>query len=151
MRQRTVKDPKRNTALDKKEAEQVDGGKRPRKEVATLPKPLGRTMADGALGRGRGGGTRGQGVWESRPTIADEHGKAMDRGGEEAIREMEKLANDQLVEQLGRQMNSRCCSRDWLKSRRRTTGGSGRSTWPSESRCWSWRRRRCSKTAGCSR
>jgi hypothetical protein len=28
----------------------------------------------------------------------------MDRGGEEAIREMEKLANDQLVEQLGRQM-----------------------------------------------
>ena len=28
----------------------------------------------------------------------------MDRGGEEAIREMDKLANDQLVEQLGRQM-----------------------------------------------
>jgi hypothetical protein len=37
-------------------------------------------------------------------TIADEQGKAMDRGGEEAIREMEKLANDQLVEQLGSQM-----------------------------------------------
>ena len=97
-----AKDPERNTALDRKEAEQVGGGKRPRKEVTALPKPLGRTVADGAQGRGRGGGTAG--VWESRPTIADEHGKAMDRGGEEAIREMEKLANDQLVEQLGRQM-----------------------------------------------
>jgi hypothetical protein len=29
----------------------------------------------------------------------------MDRGGEEAIREMDKLANDQLMEQLGRKIN----------------------------------------------
>ena len=100
-----AKDPERNTALDRKEAGQVGGGKRPRKEVVSLPRPLGSAVAGGAQGRGRGGGTRGQGVWESRPTIADEHGKAMDRGGEEAIREMEQQNNDQLVERLGRQIN----------------------------------------------
>jgi hypothetical protein len=94
-----AKDPERNTALDRKEAGLVGGGKRPRKEVVALPRPLGSAVAGGAQGRGRGGGSRGQGV-----TIADEQGRAMDRGGEEAIREMEKLANDQLVEQLGRQM-----------------------------------------------
>ena len=42
---------------------------------------------------------------ESRPTIADEHGKAMDRGGGEAIRKMEEQENDQPVEGLGRQIN----------------------------------------------
>ena len=94
-----AKDPERNTALDRREAGLVGGGKRPRKEVVALPRPLGSVVAGGAQGRGWGGGSRGQGV-----TIADEQGKAMDRGGEEAIREMEKLANDQLVEQLGRQM-----------------------------------------------
>ena len=83
-----AKDQERNTALDRKEAEQVGGGKRPRKEVTALPKPLGRTVAEGAKVRGRGGGNAG--VWESRPTIADEHVEAMDRGGEEAIREMEQ-------------------------------------------------------------
>ena len=66
-----AKDPERKTALDRREADQVGGGKRSRKEVTALPKPV----ADGAHGRGRGGGTRGQGVWESRPTIANEHGK----------------------------------------------------------------------------
>jgi hypothetical protein len=94
-----AKDPERNTALDRREAGLVGGGKRPRKEVVALPRPLGSAMAGGAQGRGRGGGSRGQGV-----TIDDEQGRAMDRGGEEAIREMEKLANDRLVEQLGRQM-----------------------------------------------
>ena len=72
----------------------------PRKEVTALPKPLGRTVVEGAQGRGRGGGNAG--VWESRSTIADEHENAMDRGGEEAIREMEQQNNDQLVEKLSR-------------------------------------------------
>ena len=83
-----AKDPERNTGLDRREAERVGGGKRPRKEVVALPRPLGSTVADGAQGRGRGGGTAG--VWESRPTISDEQGKAMDRGGGEAIRKMEQ-------------------------------------------------------------
>ena len=52
-----AKDPERNTSLDRKEVEQVSGDKRPRKEVAALPKSLGRTVADGAQGSGRGGGT----------------------------------------------------------------------------------------------
>ena len=52
----------------------------------------------GAQGRGRDGGNGG--VWEGRPTIADEQGKEMDRGGEEAIRETEKQNNDQLVKKL---------------------------------------------------
>ena len=69
-----------------------------------MPKPLGRTVADGTQGRGRGDGTRSQGVWESRPTIVDEHGQAMDRGRGVAIRKMEEQENDQLVERLGRQM-----------------------------------------------
>ena len=43
-------------------------------------------------------------MWESRPTIAGEHGQAMDRGGREAIRKMEEQENDQLVERLGRQI-----------------------------------------------
>ena len=93
------KGPERSIALDRREAGLVDGGKRPRKEVVAPPRPLGSAVAGGAQGRGRGGGSRGQGV-----TIVDEQGKAMDRGGEEAIREMERLANDQLVEQLGGQM-----------------------------------------------
>ena len=48
-----------------------------------------------------------QGEWAgaSRPTIADEQGNSMDRGGEEALREMSRQANELLVEQLGRQMN----------------------------------------------
>ena len=73
-------------------------------EATPLPKPQGRTVAVGAQGRGRGGGNGG--VWEGRPTIADEQGKEMDRGGEEAIREMEKQNNDQLVKKLGEQMNA---------------------------------------------
>ena len=85
-----AKDPELNTALDKREAEQVDGGNRLRKEAAALPKPLDRTVADRAQGRGTGGGTRSQGVWENRPTIADEHGQAMDMGGGEAIRKMDE-------------------------------------------------------------
>ena len=72
--------------------------------MAALPKPLGRTVAGGAQGRGRGGGTRSQGVWEGSPAIADEHGKAMDRVGGEAIRNMEQQKNAQLVERLGRQI-----------------------------------------------
>ena len=43
-------------------------------------------------------------MWESRPTISDDHGKAMDRGGGEAIRKMEQQENDQLAERLGKQM-----------------------------------------------
>ena len=46
-----AKDPERDTALDRKVAEQVSGGKRPRREATALPKPLGRTVADGAQGR----------------------------------------------------------------------------------------------------
>ena len=41
-------------------------------------------------------------MWKSRPTIDDEHEKAMDRDEEEAIREMKQQNNDQLVEKLGR-------------------------------------------------
>ena len=115
-----AKDPERNTALDTREAEQVGEGKRPRKEVNALPKPLGRTVADGAHGRG-------QGVWMSRPTIADKHGKAMDRGGEEAIRETEQQNNNQLVE-------------------RRTTEDSSRRIWPLGGTWRSWRRRNGSRT-----
>ena len=89
-----AKDPQLNTALGKKEAEQVGGGKRLRMEGTALPKPLDRTVADGAQGRGRGAGTRSQGVWESRPTIADENWQAMDRGGGKAVREMEEQEND---------------------------------------------------------
>ena len=37
-------------------------------------------------------------------TIADEQGRAMDRGGAEAIRKMEQQENDQLAERLGKQM-----------------------------------------------
>ena len=81
----------------------MGGGKRPRKEVTALPKPPERIVTEGAQGRGMDGGNAG--VWESRPTIADEHGKAMDRGGEGAIGEMEQQSNDQLVEKLGRQIN----------------------------------------------
>ena len=99
-----AKDPELNTALDKREAEQVGGGKRLRKEEAALPKPLDRAEAGGAPDRGRGGDTSRQGVWESRPTIADEQGQAMDRGGGETIRRTEQQENDQLVERLGRQM-----------------------------------------------
>jgi hypothetical protein len=84
-----AKDPERNTALDRREAGLVGGGKRPRKEVVALPKPLGSVVAGGAHGRGWGGGSRGQGV-----TIADEQGRAMDRGGAEAIRKMEQQEND---------------------------------------------------------
>ena len=86
-----AKDPELNTAPDKREAEQVGGCKRLRKEEDALPKPepLGRVGAGGAQGRGRGGGTSRQGVWESRPTITDEQGQAMDRGGGEAIRRVE--------------------------------------------------------------
>ena len=43
-------------------------------------------------------------MWESRPTIADEQGKAMDRGGEEAIRRIEQQESDQLAERLGKKM-----------------------------------------------
>jgi hypothetical protein len=99
-----AKDPELNTTLDKRESKQVNGGKRLRKEEAALPKPLDRAGAGGAQVRGRGGGTSRQGVWESRPAIADEQGQAMDRDGGEAIRRMEQQENDQLVERLGRQM-----------------------------------------------
>ena len=63
-----------------------------------------RAGAGGAQGRGRGGGTSRQGVWESRSIISDKQGQAMDRGGGGAIRRMEQQKNDQLVERLGRQM-----------------------------------------------
>ena len=76
MIRREAKDPELNTALDKRESEQVDGGKRLRKEEAVLPKPLDMAGAGGTQGRGRSGGTNSQGVWESRPTIADEQGQA---------------------------------------------------------------------------
>ena len=69
-----------------------------------MPTPLDKTVAGGAQGRGRGGGTNSQGVWESRPTVVDEQGQAMDRGGGEAIRKTEQQENDQLVKRLGRQM-----------------------------------------------
>ena len=42
---------------------------------------------------------------ESRPAIVDEHRRAMDRGGGEAIKKLEEQENDQLVERLGRQIN----------------------------------------------
>ena len=83
----------------------------------------------GAHGKGRGGGTSRQSVWESRPTIADEQRQAMDRGGGEAIRRMEQQENDQLVERLGRQMKELFAGLT-LKQEEdgRTTGGLGRRT-----------------------
>ena len=69
-----AKVPELNTALDKRETEQMGGGKRLRKEKVVLPKPLDRTVTGGAQDRGRGDGTSSQGVWESKPTIDDEQG-----------------------------------------------------------------------------
>ena len=89
------KDPERNVALDRKEARLVGAAKRQRGVVVVreLSKPLGKVT--------RAGGSTGlQERWTSKPTIADESGTSMDRGGEEAIREMNRQANELLVEQL---------------------------------------------------
>ena len=80
---------------------QVGAPKRQRqveKVARELPKPLGKVT-------GAGGNTGSQGKWASRPTIADEEGLPMDRGGEEALREMSRQANELLVEKLGNQMH----------------------------------------------
>ena len=69
-----------------------------------MPRPLNRVAAPGGS-TGAGGSTGQHGGGGSGPVITDETGQPMDRGGEEAIREMDKLAKDQLVEQLGRQIN----------------------------------------------
>ena len=101
-----VKDPKKIVALDRREARHTGAAKRQRgveTAVNELPKPLDKGAGAGCSTRaGDNTGQRGGGV--SRPVIAVESGMPMTRGGEEAIREMDKLANDQLVEQLGRQM-----------------------------------------------
>ena len=89
------KDPERNVALDRNEAILAGAAKRQKRleMVRELPKPLGKvTEAGGSTGLQEG--------WASRPTIADESGTPMDRGGEEAIREMNRQANELLVEQL---------------------------------------------------
>ena len=93
------KDPERNVALDRKEARLVGAGKRQRrvKVMRELPKPLGKVI-------GAGGNTGLQEGWVSRPTIVDESGEPMDRGGEDAIREINRQANELLVEQLSMQM-----------------------------------------------
>ena len=98
-------------ALDRREARQTGAVKRHRGAARSggawgqggLPKPLDREAAPGGS-TGAGGSTGQQGGGDSRPVIADETGQPMDRGGEEAIREMDRLANELLVEQLGRQM-----------------------------------------------
>ena len=148
-----AKDPDRNVALDRREARQTGAVKRHRGAERSggvwgqggMPKPLDKVAAPGGS-TGAGGSTGQQGGGDSRPVIADETGQPMDRGGEEAIREMDKLAKDQLVEQLGRQINELFTG--LVRSRRRTAGSSGRRTWPSGSRWWSWRGRSCSRTAG---
>jgi hypothetical protein len=68
-----------------------------------MPRPLNRVAAPGGS-TGAGGSTGQHGGGGSGPVITDETGQPMDRGGEEAIKEMDKLANDQLMEQLGRQI-----------------------------------------------
>ena len=54
---------------------------------------------------GAGGNAGSQGKWASRPTIADEEGLPMDKGGEEALKEMHRQANELPVEKLGNQMH----------------------------------------------
>ena len=107
-----AKDPDRNVALERREARQTGAVKRHRGAARSggawgqggMPRPLNRVAAPG--GSTSAGGSTGQhGGGGSGPVIADETGQPMDRGGEEAIREMDKLAKDQLVEQLGRQIN----------------------------------------------
>ena len=93
-----AKTPELNVALDRREAGQVSAGKKHRRkarEESVVPKPLGKNT-------GTGGSTGLQGEWVSRPTIADEQGRPMNRGGEEALRRMEQQANKMLVEQLGK-------------------------------------------------
>ena len=107
-----AKDPDRNVALDRREAKQTGAAKRLRGAERSggvwgqrgLPKPLGKEAAPGGS-TGAGGSTSQQGGGDSRPVIEDEAGRPMDRGGEEAIREMDELAKDQLMEQLGKQIN----------------------------------------------
>ena len=71
------KDPERNVALDRKGTRLVGAvkGQRGVEVVRELPKPLGKVT-------GVGGSTGLQEGWASRPTIADESGTPIDRGGE---------------------------------------------------------------------
>ena len=106
-----AKDPDRNVALDRREAKQTGAAKRLRGAERSggvwgqrgLPKPLGKEAAPGGS-TGAGGSTGQQGGGVSRPVITDETGQQMDRGGGEAIQEMNRLANELLVAQLGSQM-----------------------------------------------
>ena len=99
-------------ALDRREAKQTGAAKRLRGAERSggvwgqrgLPKPLDKEAAPGGS-TGAGGSTSQQGGGDSRPVIEDEAGRPMNRGGEEAIREMDELAKDQLMEQLGKQIN----------------------------------------------
>ena len=93
-------------ALDRQRSQQPGGGKRHRGVEVAVPKPLDKQRTGGvgvwagggqASGRDSGGGTGG-------PTIADEQGVAMDRGGEEAIGRMEQEAGDRVMVRLSEQM-----------------------------------------------
>ena len=93
-----AKDPELNVALHRRES-----GKAAASKDVSLSRPLVQ------LGKGtEAGGSTGsssQGEWASRPAIADEHGRTMDRGGEEALKRMELQAHERLqVERLGKQM-----------------------------------------------
>ena len=94
-----------------------------------LPKPLDKDT-------GAGGSTCLQGGWANRPVIADETGAPMDRGGEEAVKEMNRQATELLVEQLGRQMKELFSglAQKQEEDNKRLVGGSGRRTWPSGSK-----------------
>ena len=93
-------------AVDRKRSQQPGGGKRHRGVVPAVPRPLDRQRAGGVgvrVGGGQGSG-RDNGGGTGGPTIADEEGVAMDRGGEEAIRRMEQETGDRVMVKLSEQM-----------------------------------------------
>ena len=95
-----------DVAVDRKGSQQPGGGKRHRGVVPAVPRPLDRQRAGGVgvwVGGGQGSG-RDNGGGTGGPTIADEEGVAMDRGGEEAIRRMEQEAGDRVMVKLSEQM-----------------------------------------------
>ena len=95
-----------DVAVDRKGSQQPGGGKRHRGVVPAVPRPLDKQRAGGVgvwAGGGQGSGS-GKGGGTGGPTIADEEGVAMDRGGEEAIRRMEQEASDKVMVKLGEQM-----------------------------------------------